>query len=88
MFVTYVPTPDNLLGVLVIGVNPHKRPDEAFYNFARMLSTSLCAALLAARDHQRERQKAQQLAELDRVRALVVCLFSRSTYIYIFMSLL
>lgn len=56
-----------ILGVLVLGINPYLRPDHDYYTFAKLISSTLCAALLSAREHERERQKAIQLAELDRV---------------------
>lgn len=48
-------------------MNPHKRPDEAYRTFLKLLSSTMCAALLEARNQARERRKAEQLAELDRV---------------------
>jgi signal transduction histidine kinase/DNA-binding response OmpR family regulator len=55
-------------GVLVIGVNPYWRPDEAYTAFAAMAARQLGVMITDAVSYQNERKRQQALAELDRVR--------------------
>ncbi|HEY6447197.1 MAG TPA: ATP-binding protein [Acidobacteriaceae bacterium] len=52
-------------GVLVAGLNPHRRFDEPFRGFATVLSTQIAGALANANAYEAERKRAEQLAELD-----------------------
>ena len=52
-------------GVLIAGLNPHRRFDEQFRGFVTVLSTQIAGALANATAHEEERKRAQQLAELD-----------------------
>jgi signal transduction histidine kinase/DNA-binding response OmpR family regulator len=55
-------------GVLVIGVNPYWRPDEAYTAFAAMAARQLGVIITDAVSYQNERKRQQALAELDRAR--------------------
>jgi signal transduction histidine kinase len=55
-------------GVLVIGVNPYWRPDEAYTAFAAMAARQLGVMITDAVSYQNERKRQVALAELDRVR--------------------
>jgi signal transduction histidine kinase/DNA-binding response OmpR family regulator len=57
------------LGVLVIGVNPYWRPDEAYTAFAAMAARQLGVMITDAVSYQNERKRQLALAELDRARA-------------------
>ena len=56
------------MGVLVIGVNPYWRPDEAYTAFAAMAARQLGVMITDAVSYQYERKRQQALAELDRAR--------------------
>ena len=56
------------MGVLVIGVNPYWRPDEAYTAFAAMAARQLGVMITDAVSYQNERRRQQALAELDRAR--------------------
>jgi signal transduction histidine kinase/DNA-binding response OmpR family regulator len=56
------------MGVLVIGVNPYWRPDEAYTAFAAMAARQLGVIMTDAVSYQNERKRQQALAELDRAR--------------------
>jgi signal transduction histidine kinase/DNA-binding response OmpR family regulator len=55
-------------GVLVIGVNPYWRPDEAYTAFAAMAARQLGVMITDAVSYQNERKRQRALAELDRAR--------------------
>jgi signal transduction histidine kinase/DNA-binding response OmpR family regulator len=55
-------------GVLVIGVNPYWRPDEAYTAFTAMAARQLGVMITDAVSYQNERKRQQALAELDRAR--------------------
>lgn len=57
-----------LYGLLIMGANPHRRLDDSYLSFAKLLASTLCAALASSREHERDRQRAEELAELDRLR--------------------
>lgn len=52
-------------GILVAGLNPHRRFDEQFRGFVTVLSTQIAGALANANAYEAERRRAEQLAELD-----------------------
>ena len=56
------------MGVLVIGINPYWRPDEAYTAFAAMAGRQLGVIMTDAVSYQNERKRQQALAELDRAR--------------------
>jgi signal transduction histidine kinase/DNA-binding response OmpR family regulator len=56
------------IGVLVLGVNPYWRPDEAYTAFTSMAAQQLGVIVTDAVSYQSERKRQQALAELDRAR--------------------
>jgi signal transduction histidine kinase/DNA-binding response OmpR family regulator len=56
------------MGVLVLGVNPYWRPDEAYTAFAAMAARQLGVIVTDAVSYQSERKRQLALAELDRAR--------------------
>ena len=56
------------IGVLIIGINPYWRPDEAYTAFAAMAARQLGVMITDAVSYQNERRRQQALEELDRVR--------------------
>jgi len=52
--------------VLIIGVNPYWRPDEAYTAFAAMAARQLGVMITDAVSYQNERRRQQALEELDR----------------------
>jgi signal transduction histidine kinase len=56
------------VGVLIIGVNPYWRPDEAYTAFAAMAARHLGVIITDAVSFQNERKRQQALEELDRAR--------------------
>ena len=48
-------------GVLVIGINPRRRLDEAYVAFLRLVAGQVAAALTAARAYEAERRRAETL---------------------------
>jgi signal transduction histidine kinase/DNA-binding response OmpR family regulator len=56
------------IGVLVMGVNPYWRPDEAYSAFTSMAARQLGVMITDAVSYQNERKRQQALEELDRAR--------------------
>jgi signal transduction histidine kinase/DNA-binding response OmpR family regulator len=56
------------IGVLILGVNPYWRPDEAYTAFAAMAARQLGVVITDAVSYQTERRRQQALEELDRAR--------------------
>jgi signal transduction histidine kinase/DNA-binding response OmpR family regulator len=56
------------MGVLVLGINPYWRPDEAYTAFAAMAARQLGVIVTDAVSYQNERKRQLALAELDRAR--------------------
>jgi signal transduction histidine kinase/DNA-binding response OmpR family regulator len=56
------------IGVLVMGVNPYWRPDEAYTAFTSMAARQLGVMITDAVSYQNERKRQQALEELDRAR--------------------
>ena len=54
-----------LLGVLVVGINEHKRRDQGYDSFLNMCSATTTAALISSRDFEHEKSKAKALIEVD-----------------------
>lgn len=55
-------------GVLIIGINPYWRPDEAYTAFVAMAARQLGVIITDAVSYQNERRRQQALEELDRAR--------------------
>jgi signal transduction histidine kinase/DNA-binding response OmpR family regulator len=56
------------MGVLVLGINPYWRPDDAYTAFTAMAARQLGVVVTDAVSYQNERKRQQALAELDRAR--------------------
>lgn len=56
------------MGVLVLGINPYWRPDEAYTAFTAMAARQLGVVVTDAVSYQNERKRQLALAELDRAR--------------------
>ncbi|MFY1614958.1 ATP-binding protein [Micromonospora sp. WMMD736] len=59
---------DQPLGVLLVGVSPSRALDEAYRSFYQLLTQQVSAAVRNAQEYERERRRAETLAELDRVK--------------------
>jgi len=55
-------------GVLVAGVNPRERLDDAYRTFYTLLAGQIASAISSARAYESERRRAEALAELDRAK--------------------
>ncbi|RKH13206.1 response regulator [Corallococcus sp. CA047B] len=56
------------LGVLVTGLSPNRAFDEGYASFSELLGAQVAVALRNAQAYEEERQRAEQLAELDRAK--------------------
>ena len=56
------------IGVLVLGINPYWRPDDAYTAFTAMAARQLGVVVTDAVSYQNERKRQRALAELDRAR--------------------
>jgi hypothetical protein len=56
------------LGFMVVGLNRYRPLDEAYRGFVDLIATQVAAAITRARTFEEERQRAQELAELDRAK--------------------
>jgi signal transduction histidine kinase/CheY-like chemotaxis protein len=59
---------DQPLGVLLVGVSPNRGLDEAYRSFYQLLTQQVSTAVRNAQEYERERRRAETLAELDRVK--------------------
>ncbi|MGR7024703.1 SpoIIE family protein phosphatase [Geodermatophilus sp. URMC 62] len=57
-----------LAGFLVVGLNPHRRLDDAYRGYLELLANQIASGLLNAGSHEAERRRAEALAELDRAK--------------------
>ena len=55
-------------GIFVAGLNPHRELDENFKGFLTLLSNQIAGAISNAVAYEAERRRAEELAELDRVK--------------------
>lgn len=55
-------------GVLVLGINPRRAFDDDYRGFFSLASTHVATAISNARAYESERERAEKLAELDRVK--------------------
>ncbi len=55
-------------GFLVVGLNPHRRLDEAYRGFLELVASQISSGLANAGSHEAERRRAEALAELDRAK--------------------
>ncbi len=65
-----VPGQSQVAGVLVAVASPRRRLDEAYRDFFEQIAAQIAAAIANARSHEAERQRAEQLAELDRAKTV------------------
>ncbi|HTW13306.1 MAG TPA: ATP-binding protein, partial [Solirubrobacteraceae bacterium] len=56
------------LGFLVVGVNRYRPLDSGYRAFVQLIAQRLAAGLAGARSYEAERERARQLAELDRAK--------------------
>ncbi|MET8367582.1 ATP-binding protein [Micromonospora sp. NPDC005194] len=59
---------DQPLGVLLAGVSPNRKLDEAYRSFYQLLTQQVSIAVRNAKEYEQERRRAETLAELDRVK--------------------
>ena len=57
-------------GVLLAAVSPHKRLDESYRTFFRLVARQIATSVAGARSFEQERERAEALAELDRAKTL------------------
>jgi signal transduction histidine kinase len=57
-------------GVVISGVNPHRPCDDGYRSFVNLFVGQIAAGLASARAYERERQRAEALAELDRAKTV------------------
>jgi DNA-binding NtrC family response regulator/signal transduction histidine kinase len=55
-------------GFLVLGIHPGRAFDDAYRHFVRRLAEQIAVGLASARAYERERQRAEALAEIDRAK--------------------
>ncbi|MCU1668647.1 MAG: multi-sensor signal transduction histidine kinase [Blastococcus sp.] len=55
-------------GFLVVGLNPHRRYDDAYRGFVELVANQIGSGLLNAGSYEAERLRAEALAELDRAK--------------------
>ncbi len=56
------------LGYLVAGLNPHRALDAELTGFVELVTAQISAAIARADEYERERKRAEALAELDRAK--------------------
>ena len=56
------------LGFMVVGLNRYRALDEAYRGFIDLVASQIAAAMVRARAFEEERQRAEDLAELDRAK--------------------
>jgi PAS domain S-box-containing protein len=57
-------------GVLVVGLNPYRLPDGPYQDFLVLVAQQVSSAVANSQAYERERQRADELAELDRAKTL------------------
>ncbi|MEU2350666.1 SpoIIE family protein phosphatase [Modestobacter sp. NPDC049651] len=55
-------------GFVVVGLNPHRRLDDAYTGFLQLVAGQVGAGLVNAGSYEAERRRAEALAELDRAK--------------------
>ncbi|MGY1696911.1 SpoIIE family protein phosphatase, partial [Geodermatophilus sp. SYSU D00814] len=55
-------------GFLVVGLNPHRRLDDAYRGFLELVANQIASGLANAGSYEAERRRAEALAELDRAK--------------------
>ncbi|WP_240356672.1 ATP-binding protein [Myxococcus eversor] len=57
-----------LMGVFVAGISPLRALDDEYRSFLQLLARQLAASFASARAYEQERQRAEQLAQLDQAK--------------------
>jgi signal transduction histidine kinase len=57
-------------GVLVVGLNPFRRLDDAYVDFLTLVGGQVSASIAAAQAYEAERMRAEALAEIDRAKTV------------------
>ncbi|UPT65061.1 MAG: GAF domain-containing protein [Hyphomonadaceae bacterium JAD_PAG50586_4] len=61
-------TDSGISGIFVAGINPYRRFDAAYRDFAETVATQIASAIANANAHEEERMRAAALAEIDRAK--------------------
>ncbi|HET8843320.1 MAG TPA: ATP-binding protein, partial [Ktedonobacteraceae bacterium] len=64
------PEQHQVTGFLVVGVNPRRVLDEAYSDFFQMVAGHVATSVANARAYEKERKRAEALAELDQAKTL------------------
>jgi signal transduction histidine kinase/DNA-binding response OmpR family regulator len=59
---------EDAFGFMVAAVNPYRRLDDEYRGFIELAANQVAAAITRARAYEQERQRAEDLAELDRAK--------------------
>ena len=62
------PEQSQVYGVLVVALSPHRELNEQYRTFLELAAEHVSSAIRNARAYQRERERAERLAELDRAK--------------------
>ena len=65
-----MPGAQSKAGVLIMGVNPHRLLDASYRRFFELVSTQVAASIGNAQAYDKERQRAESLAELARAKTV------------------
>ena len=57
-------------GVVVVGLNPYRLPDDSYSGFLKLLGGQVSASIANAEAYEQERRRAEALAELDRAKTI------------------
>ncbi len=63
-----VPGEEEARGLLVAGISPHRALDDEYRSFFTLVGGHISSAIVNAKAHEIERQRAESLAELDRAK--------------------
>jgi PAS domain S-box-containing protein len=63
-----LPGAQSASGILVIGLNPHKRMDQSYRSFLDLVASHISARMADAVAYEAERKRAEALAEIDRAK--------------------
>ena len=55
-------------GVMIIGANPYRPVDDSYHGFINLLAGQIAAGLSDIRSYEKERKRAEALAEIDRAK--------------------
>lgn len=58
----------NVIGVIIIGVNPRRAFDDDYKGFLELVSIHISQAINNAREYQAQKKRLETLAELDRAK--------------------